>query len=120
MGNYNDLEAEIVESILRQLDIPVLKKYPDSGGYMEIYTGLSHSGVSLYVPEAELERAREAVENHPDIPDYPEKTDEVEPEEEIEAAEGSVSILGILRFVARVAIIAFFLYYLIIYLFQLF
>ena len=57
------LEAEVIESILRELDIPVLRQYPDSGGHMKIYAGMSQTGVSLYVPEVELDRARQAIEN---------------------------------------------------------
>ncbi|MFI5359716.1 MAG: putative signal transducing protein [Halanaerobiales bacterium] len=63
LGNFASLEAEVIESILRELDIPVLRQYPDSGGYMKIYAGMSQTGVSLYVPEAELDRARQAIEN---------------------------------------------------------
>lgn len=63
LGNFESLEAEIVESILRQMDIPVFKQYPDSGGYMEIYAGFSQFGVSLYVPARELDKAREVIEN---------------------------------------------------------
>ena len=61
LGNFASLEAEVIESLLRQMDIPVLRQYPDGGGYMKIYTGMSMTGVSLYVPEPDLARARQAV-----------------------------------------------------------
>ncbi len=64
LGNFESLEAEIIESLLRQMVIPVLRQYPDSGGYMKIYTGTSHFGVSLYVPEPELDRARQLISEY--------------------------------------------------------
>lgn len=114
LGNFSDLEADIIESVLRQLDIPVMKKYPESGGYLEIYMGTSPFGVSLYVPESQLDKAMEIVENNVDEPDYEEMTgEEQEVTEEFESERDSSSLLGIFKFIAQVFIIGFFVYYLI-------
>ncbi len=121
LGNFNDWEADIIESILRQLDIPVLKKYPDTGGYLKVCTGRSIFGISLYVPETELERAREAVENIPDHSNsLEENSQEENTEVEIEDKGESFSILGVFRIIARIYIAALFLYYIGIYLGMLF
>lgn len=62
LGNFNEMEAKIIESILKEMDIPVLKEYPGIGEPMRIYTGISQTGVSLYVPESELDKAKELIQ----------------------------------------------------------
>lgn len=62
LGNFTEIEARIIESILEEMDIPVMKEYPGIGGTMKIYTGISQTGVSLYVPESELDKAKELIQ----------------------------------------------------------
>ncbi|MDF2500778.1 MAG: hypothetical protein K0Q77_1492 [Anaerosporomusa subterranea] len=57
------LAAEIIESLLISNKIPVLKKFRQAGGYLNIYMGTAVFGVDLYVPSKLLEEAREIVEN---------------------------------------------------------
>ena len=58
----NSIEADMIEALLNSNDIPVLKRYKESGGYMKIYMGETIFGVDLYVPRPILEKAREIVE----------------------------------------------------------
>ncbi|WP_125990838.1 DUF2007 domain-containing protein [Halocella sp. SP3-1] len=115
LGNYNDHEVDIVESLLRQMDIPVMRKYPDTGAYLEVYLGTSPFGVALYVPESQLSMARDVVANKFDQSEY-EKIiweDEKETETETYEHDSDFSILAVFRFMARISISGFFLYYLI-------
>jgi len=59
MSVPDDMEANIIESLLQSYDIPLLKKYRKSGGYMKIYMGMSNFGIDLYVPSRLLEKAKE-------------------------------------------------------------
>lgn len=54
-------EASIIESMLAEEGIPVLKKSKGSGAYLEIYMGQSITGWDIYVPEQGLEHAREII-----------------------------------------------------------
>jgi hypothetical protein len=51
------MEANIIESLLRESHIPVLKKYKESGAYLNIYMGASPFGIDLYVPSKKLAEA---------------------------------------------------------------
>ncbi|MTV49017.1 hypothetical protein GJ688_08500 [Heliobacillus mobilis] len=44
-------EAEVVESILQEANIPFLRKYVGTDGYLKIVTGGTFNNVELYVPE---------------------------------------------------------------------
>lgn len=63
----NGLEAEVVEGLLRSNGIPVLKKFREAGGYLEIYMGGSNFGVDLYVPSKLLETAKGIISSRPDM-----------------------------------------------------
>lgn len=58
----SSIEADMIEAILKSNDIPVLKKYKESGGYLKIYMGDTIYGVDLYVPQPLLDKAREIIE----------------------------------------------------------
>lgn len=60
MHAVNELQADTVESLLRSYDIPVLKKRRETGGYLNITTGINIYGVDLYVP-AKLHKAAVAL-----------------------------------------------------------
>lgn len=51
------IEVGIIESLLAEEDIPVLLKRKGSGAYMEIYMGISHTGIDLYVPAGRIDEA---------------------------------------------------------------
>lgn len=61
----DELEARIIEAKLRDCGIPVLKKHPGTGEYLNLYMGYTPFGIELYVPTKALEVAREmiAIEN---------------------------------------------------------
>ncbi len=59
----SSMEADMIESLLKANDIPVLRKYRESGGYMMIMMGGTIYGVDLFVPGDMLDKAREIVEN---------------------------------------------------------
>jgi hypothetical protein len=57
----DSVEAEILESFLKAQGIPVLKKYPEAGGFLDIYMGTTAFGIDLYVPVDRLDEARDIV-----------------------------------------------------------
>ena len=59
----NSIEADMLEALLKDNSIPVLKKYREAGDILQIYMGGTSFGVDLYVPGQLLEKAREILEN---------------------------------------------------------
>lgn len=58
----NRIEAEMVEALLNSEGIPVLKKFRETGGFLDIYMGaINNFGVDLYVPSKLLENAKEII-----------------------------------------------------------
>ncbi|MCX7708842.1 MAG: DUF2007 domain-containing protein [Clostridia bacterium] len=55
----DNINADMIEAKLNDNGIPVLKKYKESGGYLNIYMGATSYGVELYVPSRLLEKAKE-------------------------------------------------------------
>lgn len=53
------MEAEMLQDILQQEQIPVMIKDEGSGGYMKVYMGYSIYGETLYVSVSDYPRARE-------------------------------------------------------------
>lgn len=64
---YDTNMANIIESILDQAEILVLKKQKGSGAYMEIVAGISNTGIDLYVPEVHWTEAQEIINSSPDM-----------------------------------------------------
>ena len=60
------VEADIVESLLNSYNIPVLRKYREIGGYLNIYMGNTNSGVDIYVPSELFEVAKDLIESKPE------------------------------------------------------
>ena len=54
---YDDVSVAMYEDILRDANIPCLKKDRGAGGAMRIIMGGSLSAVDIYVPEARLDEA---------------------------------------------------------------
>jgi len=57
----NDLEAGMVEALLKSNGIPVMRKYGHLDGYMKVITGMSNRSVDIYVPSALLDKAKEII-----------------------------------------------------------
>jgi len=55
------INAEMMESMLNDHGIPVLKKYRETGGYLNIYMGMTNYGVDLYVPSQSIDQAKEVI-----------------------------------------------------------
>ena len=53
-----DSQSDILISLLRSYDIPVMKQYDKDGTLGKVVLGFSGYGVSLYVPESMLEDAK--------------------------------------------------------------
>lgn len=53
----NEIEANIIESILDSEGIPVIKKYREAGDYLKIYMGMTNLGVDIFVPKELKEEA---------------------------------------------------------------
>ncbi|MCL2404944.1 MAG: DUF2007 domain-containing protein [Defluviitaleaceae bacterium] len=54
----NNIEIDMIESLLRSYNIPVMKRWRYGGDVMMIYTGASSTGADLYVPSKLLEKAK--------------------------------------------------------------
>jgi len=54
----NEIEAGMIETLLTEENIPVIKKQRGAGQYLEIYMGMSTYGVDLYVAEEHLNLAK--------------------------------------------------------------
>ncbi|NLO21906.1 MAG: DUF2007 domain-containing protein [Syntrophomonadaceae bacterium] len=52
------IEVGIIESLLAEEGIPIFLKRKGSGAYMEIYMGISHAGIDLYVPAGRIDEAQ--------------------------------------------------------------
>ncbi len=57
-----DAQADLLISLLRSYDIPVIRKYDKDGTLGKVVLGFSGYGASLYVPESMLEDARALLE----------------------------------------------------------
>lgn len=57
----DQVQADLLEGLLTELGIPVLRKKLGSGGYMQAYMGFSIFGEEIYVDEADYGRAEEAL-----------------------------------------------------------
>ena len=55
---YDDILVEMYEALLREEQIPYLKKDRSGGGAIRILTGNNPHGTDIYVPDAYLERAK--------------------------------------------------------------
>lgn len=61
-GVAGEPEAGVIESFLRTYGIPVLKKYQEAGGFLQVYMGMTSFGIDLYVPAGCLELAKTLLE----------------------------------------------------------
>lgn len=57
----NQIEAGMIEEMLKDADIPCIIKGHGSSGYMTTCFGGSLIGLNIYVPQEQLERAKELV-----------------------------------------------------------
>ncbi len=57
-----DLEAGIIEELLKANEIPVRKEYREAGGFLQICMGMTNFGIDLYVPVYCLETAKRLLE----------------------------------------------------------
>ena len=55
----NDMDAAVLESMLRGFDVPVIKKRAEDGDLVAIYIGTSFRHSDIFVPAAQLEKAQE-------------------------------------------------------------
>ncbi len=55
----NDMQANLIESLLVAYKIPVYKRYKESGAYMEVYMGMARFGVDIFVPSKLKQQALE-------------------------------------------------------------
>ena len=61
----SEIDAVIVQDILKQNGIPSLKKHKGMGEYLTVVTGMSSLGIDIFVPASILESAKEIVEAIP-------------------------------------------------------
>lgn len=63
MTANNELQANIVESLLKVYGIPLRRRYKGNDTYGKIVMGLTIHGIDLYVPMSALEEAKGIIEN---------------------------------------------------------
>lgn len=63
MTVYDPAELVVIESVLRDAQIPFLPKDRGSGGMMKIIAGFSVMGTDIFVKEEHLQTARDLFEN---------------------------------------------------------
>ena len=61
----DEIEADIVVSLLESCDIPVIKKRTGAGEYLQIYMGMSIYGANIFVPSKLLTQAKEILSAKP-------------------------------------------------------
>ncbi len=71
------IEAGMLSSILSEAGIPVMNKSKGSGAYMEIYMGISHTGIDLYVPGDRLNEALQILRGQVEAEEQVEESGEV-------------------------------------------
>lgn len=62
MEVYNDIEAEIVEGLLGEYNIPVVRKYKGTKSFMKVIMG-TVLGVDILVKSQDLKAAKEIIES---------------------------------------------------------
>jgi|LSQX01.3.fsa_nt_gb hypothetical protein len=80
----NSINADIIEAILKDNNIPVLRKYREAGGYMMVFMGGTIYGVDLYVPQQLLDKAKEVIDTSRNASKDEQFPDNIEPEDEDE------------------------------------
>ena len=71
----DEVQATVVESLLRSCDIPAARTYREAGSYVRVFTGGSSFGIDIYVPSYRLDEAQELLDaNASQIPDIMDKT----------------------------------------------
>jgi hypothetical protein len=76
------VEAELIANLLRNSNIPALRKSTGVGGYMNIYMGYSVFGEEIYVDENDYEKALEILKELDDYEEEPELEDDQDTEED--------------------------------------
>ena len=61
-----DMEAEMIQSMLKSFGIPSLRMLPGDGAFGELILGMSGNGIDIYVPCTMLEEAQELLKGEPD------------------------------------------------------
>ena len=59
--NGSQLDFNIVISLLKAFDIPVLVRYPNDGKFGELIIGTAGPGIDVYVPEDKFEDAENII-----------------------------------------------------------
>lgn len=85
MTAKDELQANIVESLLAAYGIPLRRLYKGNDSFGRVFMGLTVNGIELYVPKHKLEEAAGIVENEmPKEEDMPEELDVLQPQEDLE------------------------------------
>jgi hypothetical protein len=60
----NEIELEVIQSLLKSYEIPVRIKYKESGAYLNIFMGSTSTGIDIFVPESKLNEAQEIIKGN--------------------------------------------------------
>lgn len=83
VSSADGFEADILAAKLEAFGVPVMKRHKETGDYLKIYMGASPFGIDLYVPSQQLEKARDILENIPEVSEDGEGETEEELQEEL-------------------------------------
>lgn len=61
------VEAELIIGLMKSEGIPAVRKHNFTGDYLEVLGNSTPFGIDIFVPPAELERAREILNAKPEI-----------------------------------------------------
>jgi hypothetical protein len=64
VSNLNNVEAEVIKSLLESYEIPYFNKSSGKGGSLEIFTGANNNGIDIYVQPHMLKIAKELIDPH--------------------------------------------------------
>ena len=59
----DELQANIIESLLKVYGIPLRRRYKGNDTFTKIYMGVTSHGIELYVPKTALEEAQSILQN---------------------------------------------------------
>ncbi|MDP4094688.1 MAG: hypothetical protein Q8920_15190 [Bacillota bacterium] len=59
----DDIQADLLESLLKAYGIPIRKSYRETGAYMKVYFGGARFGIDIYVPSDLLEQAQDILKS---------------------------------------------------------
>ncbi len=108
LDNYPEHEVEFIESLLKSSGIPTMRKYPETGGYLEVYMGYNAFGIDIYVPTKKIKEAMIILKkDEQKLKIDNNKNKEFQTEDISKTQKGDKSIFRNLRLIMKIILIIF-------------